>query len=80
MVHVQVLDLQQKLDAETRAKQEAEGKLAAECKSFQVSIAKLGSGQSDAAVVQMKQRMWSMRSELDAVKAERDNLKKVCRR
>ncbi|BDA40790.1 hypothetical protein COCOBI_01-4440 [Coccomyxa sp. Obi] len=73
----EVAELQRDLNTALRARESAEHKLEKERKSFQMSLG--STGQSDA-VASLKQRMWTLRSELDATKLERDTLKRQCTR
>ena len=62
--------------AERQAREEVERKLDKERRGFQASAAK-GGGPGDA-VSALKERLWALRSELEAVKGERDGLKRRC--
>ncbi len=79
MSNAQVAELQRDLVAAIRAREEAEHKLEKERKGFKMSLGSLGTGQTDA-VASLKQRMWTLRSELESTRTERDNLKKLCTR
>ena len=74
---MQVAQLERHLAAERKAREEAEQKLDKERRSFQASAAAAGCGQGDV-VASLKERMWAMRSELEATKNERDSLKRRC--
>ena len=74
---MQVAQLERHRSAERKGREEAEQKLDKAQRSFQASAAAAGSGLGDV-VASLKERMWALRSELDAVKSERDGLKKRC--
>ena len=67
-------ELQHKVEQEWRARQAAEQTLEKERKTLQASVAAMGSGQY-GVVASLKERIWALRTELDAVRAERDSLK-----
>jgi predicted nucleic acid-binding Zn-ribbon protein len=72
-------EMMQKLMRETHAREEAEAELAKERSTLQASLVSLAGRPADP-VASLKQRMWSLRHELDTVKSERDELKRICRR
>jgi hypothetical protein len=73
-----VAQLETQLAAERQAREEAERKLDKERRGFQASAAAAKNGGPGDAVAALKERLWALRSELEAVKSERDGLKRRC--